>query len=140
MKIVGFAGRSLAETEVNWEGIELFYFMEDTRLTMVQVAKLWFSPDDQAAQRAWDELATYFGARFEPRKKVPGFVVDGLLSIGLNRNGPSYVFEVEPSALCEWGKEHFDRLREVDKVLRGTGLPVVAKPHAARAFFQGRIV
>lgn len=140
MKIVGFDGRSLADMEMSWEGIELFYFVEDTRLSMVNVAELWFSPNDQVAERALDELAECFGARYAPEEKVPGFVIDGLLRIDLNRSGRYYVFEVSPSILCEWGKEHFDRLREVDKCLRGAGLPIVGRPYSDRAFFKGRIV
>ncbi len=53
MKMVGFAGHSLAEMQELFRGIELFYFCQaQAHGEPVNVAQLWFAPDDLAELRA----------------------------------------------------------------------------------------
>lgn len=127
-KIVGFAGRSLAEMEDLYRGVDLFYFYEaQAHGDPVDEAKLWFAPDDVAAKRLMNALST------------AGLDTDPIF-LSLQKTTNWYALHVKPTDLVAWDARHFDRLRAIEIVIRDVGLPLIERPHPWRAFYRGQVV
>lgn len=139
MTKIGFDGYSLYEIEESWRDIELFYYVEPTSPhDYGPYVKFWIEPEREYIQKIRDTLKTAFGSRCE--EKSHDLLIGGRLWLWIADTKKYIVIQLAPHQLRSLESVDFDLIRQIDASLRPLNLPLVPKPHRARAFFQGKVV
>jgi len=130
--IVGFAGFSIYEMENNWWAINLFAFCEGNKNDVSDSARLYFSGLSQI--EIVDLIHSNFRERLK-KKRERYLMIDGLLYIDISKDWIS----LEPTQPKAWENVEFDLVREIELVLRNSGVTVAREPEG-RAFFRGTVI